>query len=90
MGKYIFFYHDNLNLNFYKAEIFIVKNEIYFIWGKYSLDNNNEEYKKDIYCFDIYRNLYFNKKIVYMMIYFLLKTSYFYLMKLLLAIILIN
>ena len=55
--------NDNINVNFYGAGIICNKNEIFFIGGKYGLNNNEVDYKYKILSFDLNNNSFCDKKI---------------------------
>ena len=46
---------NNINLKFYGAGIFVKNNEIYFIGGKMGLDDDEKDYKNDIFSFNFDR-----------------------------------
>ena len=57
--------NGNINLKFYGAGVYNVKDKLFFIGGKYGHGNEEKDYKSKIYCYD------FNKmEFIYMEIFY--------------------
>ena len=56
--------NDNINLKFYGAGIFNIGGKLFFIGGKTGQDNQDEDYKSEIYSFD-FNNMTFTSTEIY-------------------------